>query len=358
MAQSATSAAQGCIFCAIVARQADASVVYEDETAVAFMDLNPVTPGHLLVAPRKHAVGLEDLHRAAGAHVWSVGHDMSRALRRSDLRCEGINVFLCDGEVAFQTVFHLHLHVIRPLVTSRTDAVNAGCVHYKSTKSASWSQASSLGTKYGWSFVSHTATYPTGDLSKLSSAQATPETGSDHHSRASGGHGLIAYPGTATGILAIQQQYGARCFAWGRKYGNNGLTRQSAGTIPPYWQRTMAVDGGSCNDPAAACYNTPGAVIRYDAPANVIAAVNALQPGQWMTIQAYVLVTGTNPPYTSSTLRWNCASSNPALHWSNDERPLLDSDAQVIIGALAARAIPTKSPLEVGIAFGRPATYP
>ena len=112
MAQSATSAAQGCIFCAIVARQADASVVYEDETAVAFMDLNPVTPGHLLVAPRKHAVGLEDLHRAAGAHVWSVGHDMSRALRRSDLRCEGINVFLCDGEVAFQTVFHLHLHVI------------------------------------------------------------------------------------------------------------------------------------------------------------------------------------------------------------------------------------------------------
>ena len=37
---------------------------------------------------------------------------MARALRRSDMRCEGINVFLCDGEVAFQTVFHFHLHVI------------------------------------------------------------------------------------------------------------------------------------------------------------------------------------------------------------------------------------------------------
>ena len=101
-----------CIFCAIAARQAQASVVYEDETVVAFMDLNPVTPGHLLVVPRTHAVGLEDLDSATSAHVWSVGHDMARALRRSDVGCEGINVLLCDGEVAFQTVFHFHLHVI------------------------------------------------------------------------------------------------------------------------------------------------------------------------------------------------------------------------------------------------------
>jgi histidine triad (HIT) family protein len=87
-------------------------VVYEDETVVAFMDLNPVTPGHLLVVPRKHAVGLEDLDAATSAHVWSVGHNLARAVRRSALRCEGINVLLCDGEVAFQTVLHLHLHVI------------------------------------------------------------------------------------------------------------------------------------------------------------------------------------------------------------------------------------------------------
>jgi len=64
MAQNPTTAAQGCIFCAVVARQAEASVVYEDETVVVFMDLNPVTPGHLLVVPREHAVGLEDLDRA------------------------------------------------------------------------------------------------------------------------------------------------------------------------------------------------------------------------------------------------------------------------------------------------------
>lgn len=109
---NATSTAQGCLFCAIVTRQAQSSVVHEDETVVVFMDLNPVTPGHLLVVPREHAVGLEDLDAATSAHVWLVGHDMARALRRSSMGCEGINVLLCDGEVAFQTVFHFHLHVI------------------------------------------------------------------------------------------------------------------------------------------------------------------------------------------------------------------------------------------------------
>lgn len=112
MTQDATSSPQGCIFCAIIAGQVEASVVYEDETVVVFMDVNPVTPGHLLVVPREHAVGLEDLDGATSAHVWSVVHDMARALRRSRLRCQGINVLLCDGEVAFQTVFHFHLHVI------------------------------------------------------------------------------------------------------------------------------------------------------------------------------------------------------------------------------------------------------
>jgi hypothetical protein len=100
MTQNATSA-QGCIFCAIADLQAEASVVYEDETVVVLMDLNPVTPGHLLVVPRKHAVGLQDIDDATSAQVWSVGHKMARALRRSSLRCEGINVLLCDGEAAF-----------------------------------------------------------------------------------------------------------------------------------------------------------------------------------------------------------------------------------------------------------------
>ena len=106
------AATQGCIFCAIVAGRAQAFVVHEDETVVAFMDLHPVTPGHLLVVPREHAAGLEDLDGPVGAHLWSVGRDLARALRRSRLGCKGINLLVCDGEVALQTVFHFHLHVI------------------------------------------------------------------------------------------------------------------------------------------------------------------------------------------------------------------------------------------------------
>ncbi len=112
MTQAPKAPDQACVFCAIAAGQAEASLVHQDETVVAFMSLHPVVPGHLLVVPRQHAVGLEDLEDVTSAHVWSVGHDMARALRRSTLRCEGINVLLCDGEVAFQSVFHFHLHVI------------------------------------------------------------------------------------------------------------------------------------------------------------------------------------------------------------------------------------------------------
>lgn len=100
-----------CVFCAIVHRGAAASIIHEDDTALAFMDHRPVTPGHLLVIPKAHAVGLEDLDERAGAQVWLVAHRLGRALRRSGLRCEGVNLFLADGEAAFQEVFHVHLHV-------------------------------------------------------------------------------------------------------------------------------------------------------------------------------------------------------------------------------------------------------
>ena len=101
----------GCIFCAIVRGEAASSIVHEDESVLAFMDLQPVTPGHLLVVPKVHAVGLEDLEEHVGVAVWTVAHRLGRALRRSGLRCEGVNLFLADGEAAFQEVFHVHLHV-------------------------------------------------------------------------------------------------------------------------------------------------------------------------------------------------------------------------------------------------------
>lgn len=100
-----------CLICAIVRGDEPSSQVYQDDTAVAFLDLRPVTPGHLMVVPRRHAVGLVDLPADTGAHLWRVAHRLAVALRRSGLRCEGVNLFLADGAAAFQEVFHVHLHV-------------------------------------------------------------------------------------------------------------------------------------------------------------------------------------------------------------------------------------------------------
>ncbi|MGZ4398398.1 MAG: HIT family protein [Gaiellaceae bacterium] len=101
-----------CIFCRIVAAQAERSLVYEDGETVAFMDIAPITPGHTLIVPKTHASMLADLDEADGARLFVVGQRVAAALYHSQLRCEGINFHLADGEVAGQDVFHVHLHVI------------------------------------------------------------------------------------------------------------------------------------------------------------------------------------------------------------------------------------------------------
>ena len=101
-----------CVFCSIVRAEAEASCVFEDEIALAFLDTQPVTPGHLLVVPKAHASYLADLDEESGGHLFSVAMSLAAGLRRSGLRCEGVNLFLADGVAAFQSVFHVHLHVI------------------------------------------------------------------------------------------------------------------------------------------------------------------------------------------------------------------------------------------------------
>jgi histidine triad (HIT) family protein len=102
-----------CAFCDIVAGRVPASVVYRDERVCAFMDIRPVNPGHLLVIPLVHSAGLTMLESDTGAQMFRVGRRLAEAIRRSGVRCEGINFLLADGEAAGQEVFHVHLHVIQ-----------------------------------------------------------------------------------------------------------------------------------------------------------------------------------------------------------------------------------------------------
>lgn len=100
-----------CPFCKIVAGQAPASLVHEDDLSLAFMDIGPVNDGHVLVIPKEHHPYLTDVPPAVGQHLFAVSQRVAAAIRRSGLRCEGVNLFLADGEAAFQEVFHCHLHV-------------------------------------------------------------------------------------------------------------------------------------------------------------------------------------------------------------------------------------------------------
>jgi histidine triad (HIT) family protein len=100
-----------CVFCEVVAGREPASVVYRDEVVCGFMDIQPVNPGHLLVIPLVHAPYLSDLDTSEVARMFGVAQRLATALRRSGVRCEGINFFLADGVAAGQEIFHAHLHV-------------------------------------------------------------------------------------------------------------------------------------------------------------------------------------------------------------------------------------------------------
>jgi diadenosine tetraphosphate (Ap4A) HIT family hydrolase len=98
--------------CGILDGEVEQSPVYGDQRVVVFMDIQPVVRGHLLVVPREHAPSLADLGPEDGAAMFELARRAAAALRESGLRCEGVNLFVADGEAAGQDVFHVHLHVI------------------------------------------------------------------------------------------------------------------------------------------------------------------------------------------------------------------------------------------------------
>ena len=103
--------ADSCIFCSIVAGDAPAEIVQEDELTIAFLDLSPWTRGHALVVPRRHS---RDLYEVAEPDLSAAALAARRlALQmRARLRCDGVNLLNACGPAAWQTVWHFHVHVI------------------------------------------------------------------------------------------------------------------------------------------------------------------------------------------------------------------------------------------------------
>jgi len=100
-----------CVFCDIVAGLSPSATVAEDDTTLAFMDINPASDGHLLVIPKRHSTDLLDIPAEDLAAVTLAAQRLA-ALAVSELDADGVNLLNCCGADAWQTVFHFHLHVI------------------------------------------------------------------------------------------------------------------------------------------------------------------------------------------------------------------------------------------------------
>lgn len=101
-----------CVFCSIVAGDAPAIRVHEDDDYLAFLDIRPFTRGHTLVIPKRHTVDLTDTPPDTLAGLTVLGQRIAKAARLSGLHADGNNIAINDGKAAFQSVFHIHLHVV------------------------------------------------------------------------------------------------------------------------------------------------------------------------------------------------------------------------------------------------------
>jgi histidine triad (HIT) family protein len=100
-----------CIFCAIVAGEAPARMVAADDAAVAFLDIFPMVRGHALVIPRRHCRDIRDCPPEDLAAVAALAQRVAGAAF-SGLGADGVNLVQANGEAAFQTIFHFHVHVL------------------------------------------------------------------------------------------------------------------------------------------------------------------------------------------------------------------------------------------------------
>jgi Diadenosine tetraphosphate (Ap4A) hydrolase and other HIT family hydrolases len=106
-----------CLFCKIVAGEIPAAKIYEDDTSIAFRDINPQAPVHVLVIPREHIASLADASDADEAMLGRLMLAAARVARQEGLTESGFRTVVNNGAGAGQSVFHIHLHVLggRPL---------------------------------------------------------------------------------------------------------------------------------------------------------------------------------------------------------------------------------------------------
>ena len=101
-----------CLFCRIIQGDIPSTKVYEDEAVYAFLDLSQVTPGHTLVIPKQHVSDIFEYDQELAAKVFSRIPKIARAIEKGLPGVKGLNILNNNREVAYQSVFHSHIHLI------------------------------------------------------------------------------------------------------------------------------------------------------------------------------------------------------------------------------------------------------
>lgn len=100
-----------CIFCKIIAGEIPSKTVYEDDNYKAILDISPASKGHVIILPKNHANNIFEISDEDASGIMIVAKKIAAKLKKV-FDCDGVNILQNNGEVAGQTVFHLHVHVI------------------------------------------------------------------------------------------------------------------------------------------------------------------------------------------------------------------------------------------------------
>ncbi|MGX7164619.1 HIT family protein [Enterococcus massiliensis] len=101
-----------CIFCKLINQEIPSYKVYEDDKVYAFLDLSQVTEGHTLVVPKKHVTDIFDYDEPLAAEVFSRIPKIAKAIEKAFPEIKGMNIVNNNKELAYQSVFHSHFHLI------------------------------------------------------------------------------------------------------------------------------------------------------------------------------------------------------------------------------------------------------
>ncbi|WP_435119322.1 HIT family protein [Halolamina sp. C58] len=123
--------AEDCIFCSIVAGDIPGRIVTETDHAVAFLDANPLAPGHTLVVPKQHYGRLDDVPSDEAGDLFDVVHELSAAVEDA-VDADAVSIGINDGEAAGQEIPHTHVHLV-----PRFDGDGGGSFHSISPRSES-----------------------------------------------------------------------------------------------------------------------------------------------------------------------------------------------------------------------------